>query len=483
MALALRYSARSDIGLLREGNEDSGYAGPRLLVVADGMGGHAAGEVASSVAVAVLAGLDDDSPGPDLLDRLSSAVHEANSHLRDMVVGDPELDGMGTTLTALLRAGSRFGLVHVGDSRCYLLRDGALQQITHDHTFVQTLVDDGRISAEEADHHPQRSLILRALDGRDEVELDMSVREAKAGDRYLLCSDGLSGVVSESTLEETLVTAEEPTQAVDALIELALRGGGPDNITAIVADVVDVEASPSAIPVTVGAAAEGPVRRSMSDSSAGKAAALAPRPMADDVDDDEHPRRWGRRIALLVLLIALLGGGGSAAWAWSQQQYYIGAADEQVAIFRGLTQDIGPLKTSTLYRSENIALTDLPDYQRERVESEITASGLSDARRIVTTLREQADICRGAGTAGPTDPAATPGPTSTGSAAPSTATTAAGGTGATVSGSSAPTSSVSGDATGSAAGSATSSATSTASPGTPTPTPTTPEQLGCGDRS
>src|SRR5215210_4611124 len=238
MALALRFAARSDIGLLREGNEDSGYAGPRLLVLADGMGGHAAGEVASSVAVAMLASLDDDSPGPDILERLSSAVQDANNHLRDMVLGDPDLEGMGTTLTALLRAGSRFGLVHIGDSRCYLLRGDQLQQITKDHTFVQTLVDDGRITAEEASHHPQRNVIVRALDGREDVELDLSIREAKAGDRYLLCSDGLSDVLSEETLRDTLAACESPERAAEQLVELALRGGGPDNITAIVADVV-----------------------------------------------------------------------------------------------------------------------------------------------------------------------------------------------------------------------------------------------------
>src|SRR5215210_2853639 len=341
MALALRYAARSDIGLLRDGNEDSGYAGPRLLVLADGMGGHAAGEVASSVAVALLSTLDDDSPGPDLLDRLSSAVHDANNHLRDMVNGDPDLEGMGTTLTALLRAGSRLGLVHVGDSRAYLLRSGELQQITKDHTFVQTLVDEGRISADEASHHPQRNVIVRALDGRDDVELDLSIREARAGDRYLLCSDGLSDVLSEDTIHESLAAAETPDDAADKLIELALRGGGPDNITAIVADVVDVEAGPSASPITVGAAAEGPVQRSTSGSAAAKAAALAPLPAEDEGTEDELEERrphWGRRVAVLVLLLALLGGGGAAAWGWSQQQYYIGASGEQVAVFRGLTQ-------------------------------------------------------------------------------------------------------------------------------------------------
>jgi len=276
MAIALRYAARSDLGLLRGGNEDSGYAGPRLLVVADGVGGHAAGEVASSVAVTVLSTLDEEAPGGDLLERLSIAVSNANTYLRDMVRGDPELRGMSTTVTAMLRAGSRFGLVHVGDSRCYLLRGGELQQITRDHTFVQGLIDEGRITPEEADHHPQRSVITNALDGAERVDPDLSVREARVGDRYLLCSDGLSGVVSEDTLRETLADNPVPEDAVERLVELALRGGGPDNITAIVADVVDVDASPSAVPVVVGAAASDTNLRSEGSSAAAKAAALSP---------------------------------------------------------------------------------------------------------------------------------------------------------------------------------------------------------------
>src|SRR5262245_8132312 len=172
MTLVLRYAARSDVGLLREGNEDSGYAGPRLLAVADGMGGQAAGEVASSIVVATIAPLDDDVPGSELLDSLGHAGEEANDHLREMVRENPQLEGMGTTLTALLWAGTRLGLVHVGDSRAYLLRDNELQQITQDHTWVQRLVDEGRITAEEADHHPQRSLLMRAIDGRGNVDLD-----------------------------------------------------------------------------------------------------------------------------------------------------------------------------------------------------------------------------------------------------------------------------------------------------------------------
>jgi protein phosphatase len=161
VTLALRFAAVSHVGLLREGNEDSVYAGPQVLAVADGMGGHAAGEVASAVAIAALRHLDSDVPGSDLLDVLRASAESANEHLRDMVAGDPTLEGMGTTLTALLFAGSRIGLLHIGDSRAYLLRDGRIGQITHDHTLVQRLVDEGRISEQEAVTHPQRSLITR----------------------------------------------------------------------------------------------------------------------------------------------------------------------------------------------------------------------------------------------------------------------------------------------------------------------------------
>jgi serine/threonine protein phosphatase PrpC len=420
MALALRYAARSDTGLIRAINEDSGYAGPRLLVIADGVGGHAAGEVASSVAVASMAALDEDSPGGDLLERLANAVNGANRHLRDMVTGDPDLKGMGTTLTALLRAGSRFGLVHVGDSRAYLLRGATLQQLTHDHTFVQALVDEGRITAEEADHHPQRNLITNSLDGREDIELDLSVRETRAGDRYLLCSDGLSGVVSEDTLRDTLVDEADADVVVERLVDLALKGGGPDNITAIVADVVEVETKPpSAVPITVGAAAEGVVQRSPGDTPAGKAAALRPPAEEERGDEPDHddlpPRRRARFLVLLLLLLLLVGAGGYGAYRWSQTQYYVGAERGHVAIFRGLSQDIGPVSTSNLYSDEDVALADLPTYQRERVRADIPTSGLSDARRIVGTLREQAALCREL--ASSPSPSATPSGSASGEAA------------------------------------------------------------------
>ncbi|GAA1966111.1 BofC C-terminal domain-containing protein [Kitasatospora viridis] len=284
MSLVLRFAAGSHKGLIREGNEDSGYAGPRLLAVADGMGGAAAGEVASSEVLSSLIALDDADPHADLLTLLHDAVQTANDRLRLMVEQDPQLEGMGCTLTALLWTGDRMGLVHVGDSRAYLLRDGSLSQITQDHTWVQRLVDEGRITAEEAETHPQRSLLMRALDGRGQVEPDLSIREVRAGDRYLICSDGLSGPVSHQTLEETLGSFYAPEPTIQELIQLALRGGGPDNITCIVADVLDVGPSDTlsgqfaTTPVVVGAVAEGPhgtaVDNQIIDTPAGRAAGL-----------------------------------------------------------------------------------------------------------------------------------------------------------------------------------------------------------------
>lgn len=287
MSLSLRFAAGSHKGMIREGNEDSGYAGPRLLAIADGMGGQAAGEVASSEVISTLVQLDDDVPGSDILTSLGTAVQRANDQLRVMVEEDPQLEGMGTTLTALLWTGQRLGLVHVGDSRAYLLRDGVLTQITQDHTWVQRLVDEGRITEEEATTHPQRALLMRALGSGEHVEPDLSIREVRVGDRYLICSDGLSGVVSHQTLEETLASYQGPQETIQDLIQLALRGGGPDNITCIVADVLDVDSNDTLAaqlndtPVIVGAVAENQAAQ-MSDAEstaamqtpAGRAAGL-----------------------------------------------------------------------------------------------------------------------------------------------------------------------------------------------------------------
>jgi PPM family protein phosphatase len=248
-AVGIRYAVRSDVGLQRDGNEDSAYAGSRLLAVADGLGGHPGGERASAAAIDALKAFDADTPAGELVNALEDAVRHANAAVRDLAESDPALRGMGTTLTAMLWSGSRLALVQIGDSRAYLLREGELSQITHDQTVVQALVDAGKITAEEALSHPQRSLVLQALDGGT-VAPDLQLLEAQLGDRYLLCSDGLYGVVGAQAIHEVLSSVPDPELAAAKLIDLANQGGGPDNITCVVADVIELpeaaEAGPGA---------------------------------------------------------------------------------------------------------------------------------------------------------------------------------------------------------------------------------------------
>jgi protein phosphatase len=402
MAIALRYAARSDVGLVRSTNQDSAYAGPHLLVIADGMGGHAGGDVASSLAIGELAPLDDESHGPDGLTHLSQAVLGAHSELLHRVAEEPALSGMGTTVTALLRTGNRFALAHIGDSRAYLLRDGVLVQVTRDHTFVQTLVDEGRLTAEEAEQHPQRSVLMRVLsDVIDNVEPDLSMREARVGDRYLLCSDGLSGVVSFETLTDTLAAGKDPVTTCDVLVQLALRGGAPDNVTCIVADVVDdAETHPELAPSVVGAASS--ARRGRTAPATTPAERAAELTAGDDIGSDDEPDGaepppGGRRMRLgiaLTLLVAVLAGGGYAAYRWSQAQFFVGTSAGLVAIFRGLPQDLGPLSLSRVDQvADDVPVAELPSFSRTRLERGIVADDRGAAEGIVQTLREQAAAC------------------------------------------------------------------------------------------
>lgn len=431
MAIALRYAARSDVGLVRSNNQDSGFAGPSLLVIADGMGGHAGGDIASSLAIGEMAPLNDIEHGLDAaLDELLESLRHVQHELEQRVAGEPALSGMGTTVTALLRAGGRLALAHIGDSRAYVLHNGRLDQITRDHTFVQRLVDDGRITLAEAEQHPQRSVLMRVLsDVMDDVEPDLSMIDPRIGDRYLLCSDGLSGVVSFETLEETLAFGKDPASTCDQLVQLALRSGAPDNVTCIVADVVDSVSSPVSIePVIVGAASLHPQPRiGFGGSAAERAAELtstAPIPVVREYDQRDHPgeqlyqdgygdpyqeqyespyrddyrdqytdeyenydrihpeeppvdnRRAGRgragrsrrglRFAVFSLvLLVLVGGGGYGAYRWSQGQYFVGAESGSVAIFKGLPQSLGPISLQNL----------------DSLASDVPLDGLSEASR------------------------------------------------------------------------------------------------------
>jgi len=438
LTIALRFAARSDVGLVRQVNQDSGYAGPHLLVVADGMGGHAAGDVASSIAIGEIVSLDDDSHGSDdALDLLAKALHSANSGLQQAMQRQPELQGMGTTVTALLRTGNKIAVAHIGDSRAYLLRDGTFTQITHDHSFVQSLIDEGRITQEEAESHPQRSLVTRVLTGQYDDEPDLAVREARIGDRYLLCSDGLSGFVARDTIQEVLEQAMPPGRAADRLVELAMRAGAPDNVTCIIGDVVDLDkdqAPPTAHEV-VGAAAEHRVAttRPTPVTPAAKAAALSRKATGLDVTEateaesirlaEEGPSsgrlRWLKGVLLGALVLAVLMGGGYAAYDWSQQQYFVGETKGHVAIYQGVSQNFGPWTLSHVIDESDIALSDLPDFYRSKVDSTLSSANVQDARRLVTDLRVQALQCQTTRAAGGTCGSSTVTPSSPTSATPS----------------------------------------------------------------
>jgi len=451
MTFALRYAVRSDVGLLREGNEDSAYAGPHLLAVADGMGGYEAGEVASAAVIKSVAPLDR-SPMPEskLIDAIAEAVTAAKVSLRGIVEADPTVGSMGTTLTAMLWSGSTAAICHIGDSRAYLLRDGDLYQITRDHTFVQALIDQGRIRPDEAASHPQRSLLLRALDGRTDADPDLSLLTAELGDRFLLCSDGLPVAVSDEQILAALADVADPAQVVLALIELAIGGGAPDNITCIVADVIDTERSqfaPTTAPVLAGAAASAGIEQTKSfskvpadiddagmtrigaspgSSSSGswpingatavdgvaldpgsRPAQAKPSPAATRAggarhgharpDDYSRPsrRRWPIMTTLIALFVLLVGGGLVVGYEVVRGQYYVGSDGGHVAIFRGINDKVLGISLFSVYKTTKIPVSGIPVAAAQELHRNTTGS-LAMAQQFLTNITRQYDTCQAA---------------------------------------------------------------------------------------
>jgi serine/threonine protein phosphatase PrpC len=245
MAQLFAASARTNVGLVRAGNEDSAIISQNLIAVADGMGGHAGGEIASALAIKGISRLHDAAnSSAEITEKFLQEVTQINSAIERAVIENPDLTGMGTTLTALIAAEDKIALLHIGDTRCYRIRKNKITQLSTDHTLIQELLDQRAITENEIKTHPQRSLLTQALMGRDDLQPEIVVNDAKLGDRFLLCSDGLTGEISEGELLATL-TIDDREVALDTLMKSVLAVGAPDNVTIIVADLVEGDATNS----------------------------------------------------------------------------------------------------------------------------------------------------------------------------------------------------------------------------------------------
>jgi protein phosphatase len=371
--IALRSAASTHVGMTRERNEDDYYAGANVFGVADGLGGHQAGEIASKLAIQHLREID--SRERRLADALEESFRKANRAIHDRAAKDPRTKGMGTTLTAIAVEDSSAHLAHVGDSRCYLLRDGEISQLSRDHTLVARMVADGKITPQQAESHPQRSILTRALGADDEIDVDTLEITLAPGDRLLLCSDGLSSVVPEEEILRRLREANDLDGLCTALVDEANQRGGPDNVTVLVVEV-PVDAELARLP--------GPPRQAPAGTR----------------------RRVSRRALAWLAAIAIVMGGGAAGFrAWVNHSWYVGVTGDRVAIFRGLPTDFAGVSLHSQVELTGLRIADVPDFYRPRLREGIRVPSLLAARQFVAET-----IPRGAPGSSPS-PSPSPRPT------------------------------------------------------------------------
>lgn len=428
----------SHVGMVRSNNQDSGYAGNRLFLVADGMGGHAGGDVASALTTRAISKLDEfpksgvedpaapntgglqtggvpTSTGPGAIPadpatvakHLADALLKANRMLRATVGERPELSGMGTTFSGFITVGDQLALAHIGDSRLYLLRDGKITQVTKDHTFVQRLVDSGRITEEEAKTHPRRSVLMRVLGDVDSSpDIDTEVLDTRPDDVWLLCSDGLCGYVEEEDIEKILLRRHSLQSAVDALIDKALSFGAPDNVTVV---LVETEPGPASNtePGTARFAGSAETETDEEPDNTSRIKIMGRRrvrrvqpveeshfePRVDEYLNEliaETKRRNRRRRLLWIMgllgVVALICGGIALAYEWTQTRYFVGTDGSTVIIYQGVQQGIGTLTLHSVAEETGIPLTALDGLERRQIERTLSASSLEEARDIVTRL-------------------------------------------------------------------------------------------------
>jgi PPM family protein phosphatase len=424
--MRLVFAAATDVGRMRKNNEDSYLSSQPVAAVADGMGGHNAGEVASAIAIEELTALRDRGPWDNetaATDDLKQAILRANRRIRETAAGDRRLNGMGTTLVALLADGDLVHVANIGDSRGYLLRQGELSQVTVDHSLVQELVDEGRLSPEDAERHPQRSVITRTLGIDPEVEIDLFTYKLQVGDRLLLCSDGLSDVVEPGQIRKVLLRTPGTQRAARELVAVANSQGGPDNITVIVVDAVD-EATAEALEAggdTTGDLADGsatgalPVVAGDGEATgwrAGRAARAAS-------DRTLAMRRRLQRVLVAGIVVLVVAALFLAGRNFLFSRYWVGFDGDSVAVFQGVPGNVAGLRFSRLVEHSPVTRAQVPPGYAARLEDGVSADSLADARSIALCAPQ---VFRPGGCTG-----TPPGPAATSTTVAHTTSTRAGG--------------------------------------------------------
>ena len=343
----ISWGARSDVGLVRGHNEDSFLLRAPLFVVSDGMGGHAAGEVASSIAVETVGELAPGTADDVLLGAAVEAANKAVIRGAEEGIGKP---GMGCTATAVLVEKNRVAVAHVGDSRVYLLHQGTLVRITHDHSYVEELVDSGQITADEARTHPSRSIITRALGSDPDMYADHFTLEVNTGDRIILCSDGLSSMISDSELESLAVSSATPQQAADNLVAAALTAGGADNVTVVVVDVLN-----------------------------------------DGLVAEAHKRLARGAAVVTGVMAAMLAVVAVIAFAFIRSEWYLAPNGSTVAIYRGIKGDFLGVPLSELVGTSAVEVSDLPAAIQDQLEEGIRVQNEDAAFETIDSYHRQID--------------------------------------------------------------------------------------------
>lgn len=395
MSFSLRFQAHSEVGRVRKNNQDAGYASPNLLLVADGMGGAAAGDLASAVLAKEASKSDRRISDDDLLSLVAGILERGNSKLADLVTDDLSLDGMGTTFSGAAFSGTHIGIGHIGDSRCYLLRDGELRQLTHDHSWVQSLIDDGRLTPEQAATHPHRSLILKVLNGAPDFDPDYELFPVALGDRLLFCSDGLSGLIEDAGIQE-LLAQPDLAKAVAELAETANNNGGHDNITIVAADVVAADEELDVLPgQLVGSATE---REIPTIAQAAEGSYPTPTTKPQDEETARYApsatrRKWPSVLGVLVLVALLLGGAIWGVSSYAKTRYFVSAEEGTVAIYNGLPGSILGYSLNNLVKSTSTKVEDLPKFYQRTVENGIGVGSLDEAQTTAVELAAMAKRC------------------------------------------------------------------------------------------